>query len=264
VTAHTTAPVDVPGSNTLGSVASVQLPEGPWFVMADLWAHDTASTTRVDCDLSMGSDTDQSVVGLGASGAERDREPMGLSVVHAIAATVTVKLECDSGDAAGDVTANDIRITAIKAGKLSNLRYGGSTTSAGTGIPIISSVRRDGAVGVKGANGGPFTFAKVASYSLVAGKWALVATAWLRNFTAPDGTVVQCKLVAGSSRDTAHVTLPLSIGSVDGFELATVHTFSSSGTVTLLCGDSASTSQVEIQFIKITAIKAGTLSTEGL
>jgi hypothetical protein len=38
----------------------------------------------------------------------------------------------------------------------------------------------------------------------------------------------------------------------------------SSGTVTLLCGDSASTSQVEIQFIKITAIKAGTLSTEGL
>jgi hypothetical protein len=265
VTAHTTAPVDVSGSNTLGSVATVQLPKGPWFVMADLWALDTASAARVECDLSMGSDTDQSEVGLGASGAERDREPMGLSVVHAVAATATAKLQCDSTGSTGDVTANDVRITAIKAGKLSNLRFGAGTTTAGTGIPVISSVRRDGAAGVKGANGGPFQFAKVASYTLPAGKWALVATAWVQNFSAPNGTELQCKLEAGSSTDIVHVIYPLSsLGTVDGFELATVHTFSSGGTVTLLCGDTAATDQLEIQFTKITAIKAGTLSTEGL
>jgi hypothetical protein len=74
---------------------------------------------------------------------------------------------------------------------------------------------------------------------------------------------VRCKLVAGSSTDTAHVFLPLSTGAVDGFELATVHTFSSPGTVTVLCGDTALIGQVEIQFVKITAIKAGTLTTGG-
>jgi hypothetical protein len=42
--------------------------------------------------------------------------------------------------------------------------------------------------------------------------------------------------------------------------LSTVFTSSASKTATLLCGDDQSTDQVEVQFAKITAIQAGTLT----
>jgi hypothetical protein len=256
ISAHTTAPVGITQSPTLGTVASVALPKGPWFVMADLWAMNTASFARVECDLSLGSDTDQTRIGLNPAGQDRDREPMGLSVVHAVAGAVTARLRCDSGNADGAVEAHDVRILAIKAGKLTNQAFGGSSATAGTGIPRIMSVHRDASDGVKGSG----LLAKVASLDLPAGHWSLLATGWLQNFTGPDPTTVQCKLVAGSGVDTVHVILPLSTGSVDGFVLSTVFTSSASKTATLLCGDDQSTDQVEVQFAKITAIQAGTLT----
>ena len=164
----------------------------------------------------------------------------------------------------GDIKANDVRILAIKAGQLTDKTYGGATKSAGTGIPVIASVHRNAASGVKGANGGSFAYQKVASLSVPAGKWALVATAWVMNYSAPGGTILRCKLVAGASKDSVQLTYPLGVGNRDGFELSTVHAFSSTGVATLLCGQGASSDQLEIQSVKITAVKAGTLTSASL
>jgi hypothetical protein len=111
--------------------------------------------------------------------------------------------------------------------------------------------------GVKGAN----IFSTVARAKVPAGKWAFVATGSLTD-GFPNATTVECKIVAGARHDEAHLILKNAalVGSRDGFELEMTHLFSSPGTAALQCRSSASTGQVLIQFTKLTAIKAGTLT----
>jgi hypothetical protein len=261
ISASAAGPVAVSGNNVLGTVESLRLPAGRWFVVAKLYLQNTTTgSTRVLCRLATGSDKGQTEFGLQRSGQVADRNPAGLEVAHVFSSAGAATLQCDSQSASG-VQARFIRITAIQAGKLTTQAVGSGAKTTGSGIPQIISVRRDPASNVKGAN----NFSNVAQAKIPAGKWAFVATGSLSDITFPDATV-ECKIVAGADHDEAHLILTDTalVGSRDGFELEMTHVFSSPGTAALQCGSSAATSQVQIQFTKLTAIKAGTLTTAAI
>jgi hypothetical protein len=205
-----------------------------------------------------GADVASVQVGLQRPDEVGDRSPVGLSLAHAVTSGVTALVRCTSGNTSG-VNASDIRITAIRGGALTNRQIGGAVTTVGSGIPVIVSAHKDNHSDIKGGE-----FAKVLSFPLPSGTWAFLVTAWVKNWTAAEAQV-QCRVSAGSSVDTAHLILDQGTGEYDGFELALVHTFASTGNVLLECEAlGASTGQAQISFVKITAIRAGTLSTVGL
>ncbi|MFL5798455.1 MAG: hypothetical protein ACJ77A_11055 [Actinomycetota bacterium] len=226
--------MSVPGSSTFGTVASLKLTKGAWVVVAKgFLSNDSSSAAVAACVLVAGTDSNRFKSSPVSGGSSGSRASFLLTVGHAFASAGSANLRCESTAGTGDVKANLLRMTAIQAGTLTDKTIGGSTHTSGSGIPLVVTAHATAPVDLSGG-----TLGTVASVQLPEGPWFVMADLW--------------------ARDT------LSTGAVDGFELATVHTFSSPGAVTLLSGDTASTGQVEIQFVKITAIKAGSLSTEGL
>ena len=127
----------------------------------------------------------------------------------------------------------------------------GAAQAAAT--PIIKTGFKNGPVTVTGS-----TLKTVASMSLGAGNWAIFAKAFLHGGAAP--SVVTCQLTAGADFDPADAALET--GPSTAFEqtiaLNVAHKFATAGSVTLACKSPGTT--VSVNFIKITAIKAGTLT----
>jgi hypothetical protein len=119
--------------------------------------------------------------------------------------------------------------------------------------PIIKSGFKNGPVTVTGS-----TLKTVASMSLGAGSWAIFAKAFLHGGTKP--SVVLCQLTAGADFDPADAALETGPGSAfeQTIALNVVHKFSTAGSVTLACKSPGTT--VSVNYIKITAIQAGTLT----
>ncbi len=127
----------------------------------------------------------------------------------------------------------------------------GAARAAAT--PIIKSGFKNGPVTVTGS-----TFKAVATMPLGAGGWAIFAKAFLHGGANP--SVVTCQLTAGPDFDPTDAALET--GPASAFEqtiaLNVVHKFATAGGVKLACKSPGTT--VSVNFIKITAIKAGTLT----
>ena len=128
--------------------------------------------------------------------------------------------------------------------------HGGARAAA---TPIIKSGFKNGPVTVTGS-----TLKTVASMPLGAGSWAIFAKAFLHGGASP--SVVTCQLTAGADFDPADAALET--GPSTAFEqtiaLNVAHKFATAGSVTLACKSPGTT--VSVNFIKITAIQAGTLT----
>ncbi len=132
-----------------------------------------------------------------------------------------------------------------------------SAHPAAAAIPVIKTGFKNGPVGVSG------TKAKtVASMSLGKGSWEIFAKAWLHG--GPDPVAANCNLVAGADFDNATAALETGAGSsyAHSIALMVAHKFGSAGTVKLQCMSFGVA--ISVNFIKITAIKAGTLTNVGL
>jgi hypothetical protein len=125
---------------------------------------------------------------------------------------------------------------------------------AATAIPVIKSGFKDGPVSINtGVNR-----VTVASMSLGRGSWAIFAKAYLQGGSA--AVLMNCQLIAGGDFD---ITRPeLEAGGTSAFSqsiaLSVVHKFTSTGSVRFRCATFGV--PVTVNFIKITAIKAGTLT----
>ena len=112
-------PVALPSS--LATIATLNLPSaGKYVIFAKAWLFDSVNTpVLVDCQLSAESDTDQTRTMLeGNSGTVVAGAAVAFNVVHEFAAAGVAELKCNGFGV--NVTANQIKITAIKVGSLAN------------------------------------------------------------------------------------------------------------------------------------------------
>jgi hypothetical protein len=112
-------PVAVPA--TLTTIATLNLPSaGKYVIFAKLWLFDNANTTVLtDCQLSAEGDTDHARASLeGNSGTVVSGASVALNVVHEFTAAGVAELKCNAYGV--DVSANQIKLTAIKVGNLTN------------------------------------------------------------------------------------------------------------------------------------------------
>jgi hypothetical protein len=112
-------PVAVPSSLT--SIAQLSIPTpGKYVIVAKLWLFDNVNTSLLtDCQLAAGVDTDRARTMLeGNSGVVVAGATVAFNVVHEFISPGTVQLSCNAFGV--DVSANDIKITAIQVGDLTN------------------------------------------------------------------------------------------------------------------------------------------------
>jgi hypothetical protein len=112
-------PVAVPA--TLTTIATLNLPSaGKYVIFAKLWLFDNVNTSVLtDCQLSAEGDTDHARASLEGNGAAFvTGASVALNVVHEFTAAGAAELKCNAFGV--DVSANQIKITAIKVGNLTN------------------------------------------------------------------------------------------------------------------------------------------------
>jgi len=103
----------------------VSLAAGQYVIIAKLEINNSNSAdARPACTLSAGLDSDSALLGT-SDGTTLDNTAVGtLTVTHGFTAGGTVTLGCDSGYApAGTVTAERVKITAIRVGSLTNIGF---------------------------------------------------------------------------------------------------------------------------------------------
>lgn len=133
-----------------------------------------------------------------------------------------------------------------------------SVSARATPSPVIVAGFKNGPVAISGTG-----LQTVATMHVPAGKWAIFGKAWLLNLDdvnlAPD-----CRLVAGTSSDSARGGLGHNHNDVNtmNVSLNVIHTFRTAGTVMMKCN--VFSVHVQVNSIKITAIKAGKLTSGGL
>jgi hypothetical protein len=112
-------PVAAPGS--LSTIATLNIPQaGNYVIFAKLWMFDNVNTgVLTDCELSAGSDTDKTRTMLtGNSGNVVTGAAVALNIVHVFSTAGAVELKCNAFGVS--VNINNIKITAIKVGNLTN------------------------------------------------------------------------------------------------------------------------------------------------
>jgi len=126
-----------------------------------------------------------------------------------------------------------------------------------TPSPVIISGFKDGPVSVTG------NFQNVlARLRLPQGSWAIFGKAWVDDVGS--GVDMDCRLVAGGDFDQARAAISQGVGAPvdETIALNVVHRFGRPGTVKFECKSSGV--PVNVNFIKITAIKAGQLANRPL
>jgi hypothetical protein len=112
------APITLP--STLRTIATLRVPAGNYIVFAKLSVWDGVNEAdTLTCKLVAGKDFDTSVTVLtGNTAGYVNYAAMALNVVHHFSARGKINLQCTGGSI--DTSANWIKISAIKAGSLSD------------------------------------------------------------------------------------------------------------------------------------------------
>jgi hypothetical protein len=250
VAGHLDRPVPIHAGRGLATIGSLALAAGPWSITATLYLQATAAGLRTTvCRLVAGSAVDETVATTTDTGAG-SIAPLLLTVVHTFGSAGDARLRCGSDGAIGDVEARFVGIEATRAGTLTNGGLSQPGTTTGSGAPIV----------VSGSDDGPRTIAGSLSYSdlghldLGAGSWWVVAKAYVVNSTTSI-SAFECKLTTPTDVDDQQASILSASRQPTGMQV--VHTFASQGSIHLRC---RAPSSLTARFIKITALKAGSLT----
>jgi hypothetical protein len=107
-------------SSSAKTVASMSLTKGTWEIFAKAWLHGGPSAVVVSCVLAAGGDFDNASAALETGGGTAYVESIAMNVAHHFGAAGSVKLQCTTFGV--PVSVNYIKITAIKAGTLTNVK----------------------------------------------------------------------------------------------------------------------------------------------
>lgn len=250
------------------TVASLALPAGGWFVTASahLRARDGTLSDHlgVDCRLGVGGVTDVAHATPTAKDYWGSRVSLSLTAVGRLTSPGSARLSC-AGEVDGAVAIRDIRLVAMKAGRLTTRTTSPGGTTSGSGKPRIISIRA-GTVHDVPLDGSLWS---VGSLYLPRGRWWVTAKAVAQGdlSSSPTNGSYRCRLDAGGDFDELEfgLTAQGSAGDAVSLGLQVVHSFSLPGVADLVCGGTPSFSQTfSVARIVITAVKAGRLTNRWL
>ncbi|MEA2026133.1 MAG: hypothetical protein U9O18_05535 [Chloroflexota bacterium] len=260
-----TGPIDI-SATKWRQVAALPLPKGRFFVTATATLLGRGGTPnirqQVACRLVLGSVKDF----IHASPARVDyggsRVPILLTVAGRLKSPGKARLRCYGADKRDDVAIRDIRITAVRAGRLTlqdGMELVAKRTTFGSGTPRIISARSVVGSWVTGSG----SYQSVGSLALPKGRWWVIAKAvsFARGAPGFESADYRCRLGAGVDHDDLKFglasTSPPSKGSRVPLGLQVVHWFRTPGGVSLEC---KGPSNMLIDHVVITAVKAGRLT----
>jgi hypothetical protein len=238
------------------AMATLSVPKGNWLIVAKAQVHGTGALLgRVFCRLVADGDFDEVSTAPNGGGLEGDLEPIVMTVVHHFPTAGSTHVDCYRDASGGIPYLSNLKITATKAGKLTNTQMGGSGSSHGSGSPRVISAWRDASASHSG-NG---SYQSVGQMNVPRGRWWIIAKAQLEG-PAVGLVPVLCQLKAGSDVDLSRVGLaPTSTQTdVNPISAQIVHVFSSKTPVRFRC--KADAASWEVRHVKITAVQAGTLT----
>ena len=251
---HATSPVSIPGLSGLVSVLSMSLPAGDWWVTgAGSAVHGSGGLADYECRLMTPSDFD---VQAGHLWNGLDASVFETQVVHHAAAPFIVSIQCSS-----DVTLDVgfAAITAVRAGRLTNHLIGGGTAGYGSGPPRIASSFADLPAALPGGG----ALQTVGTAALPAGAWLISATLTVRLISAVDPAQIlkiTCRLVAAGDVDEDVIRLDVQTNLQETLPLLLTHRSSGAFNANVRCKDDGDPGQIVPSFLKITALKLGTLT----
>ncbi len=235
------------------TVARLALPRGDWFVTAKALLSDVAGSGDhhgVNCDLWVGSVSDRISAVPGRADEGGNRVPILLTAAGRLGSAGKARLSC-VGELPG-VRISDIRINAMRVGRLTTQRIGTAARTTGSGKPrVVSGKRTANEVIGNGA------FHSVATLPLPKGAWWIVAKAV--GSDALGGGIFTCRLGAGADFDETTFGLQ-SRGwpsETKPMALQVVHRFGAAGVAQLQC---LAPTDLHLSDIVITAVKAGKLT----
>lgn len=260
------------GSGSPQDVAWLGMPDkGRWWIVAKA-VYQGGLTGAYGCRLEAGGDFDEIQFTGAYAGKHGDRLPLGLEVVHDFPGPGFAALTCQT-----DPTTNNhsfdmgqVTITAIEVGRLTNRDLATDTpSSSGSGAPRVISGWHNGPLGIPRKTTG---YKRLTSLSLPYGRWSVLAKLWVEteSDTNDHAGLVTCRLVFGSVADktTINFSKPPVLASLYGLPqpmaLAISYSSIEPGPVELRCRRAKAGGPVKAYFIKITAIKAGSLTRKPL
>ena len=252
--AHSQSAVSV-NTGYFTSIATLPLPDGQWWIRADLSVGSENAWTDYECQMTVGGQTDA---------VDGRLEPGEATMVSFnIAAIITPRTTVDDVRVRcknfydRPIDAGQISITAIKLGTLSRIDLSnGSSTTSGEGKPVAIHAQR-----LTSPHLGK-TYKNVGDVGL-GGKW--IASA---KVTSTGIETLQCRLRDGQDSDQSIEELP------DNGRTMAMQTASSGSTRTrrslaLQCRDPDHEPQLlgfkaKVTYVKMTALKVGTLTFRSL
>ena len=134
---------------------------------------------------------------------------------------------------------------------------GSASQGRTTPSPIIKTGAKDGPFPVQGGN----LLRQVAALRLGAGKYTIFAKVELQNLDSIDERI-GCSLVAGANHDSGNALIPAAGAQIsdDTVSMNVSHVFSVAGAARVLCATNGPAHTAQGFDLKITAIRAGTLT----
>jgi hypothetical protein len=258
-------PLDVPGGDSPAPIATMDLAKGRWMLFAKAYLVNTSEEVlATKCRLVAGGNFDET-----AASTDGDAAPDVAPEAAAIAAQLVhnfsapsggeVSFHCASDGLVGQVKAYYVRITAVSAGRVRLERFGRTPTTFGPPDALPKVLAGYEADSVSLQNDGQFkTLGKLA---IPAGNWAFVGKLMVRN-TGAEPREARCRLVTGSTIDEAEARLGPSDNGPDRMALSLVsaHRYEKEGLALIQCATVSSPGQLKARGIRLTAVRAGRLS----
>lgn len=235
------------------TLARLALPRGNWLVTAKALLSEVSGSGShfgVDCRLKVGSGSDRISAAPGHASEGGNMVPMLLTAAGRLGSAGKARLSC-VGEIPG-VRISDIRINAMRVGRLTTRGIAPAGMTSGSGKPRVISGKRS----LDEVNGDG-SFHSVATLPLPKGAWWIVAKA-VGSGSNSNG-VFTCRIVAGGDFDEVSFGLRPRFGHSDTVPLAlqVVHRFGSAGVAHLEC---LGPDDFDLADIVITAVKAGKLT----
>ena len=250
---------DVNGDGSYHSVATLPLPSGKWWIVAKAVGLGTNDAGIFSCRLTAGQDYDELHFGLKPRFGPSDTLPLGLQVVHRFGSAGSAELQCTGPH---DFDVNDVVITAMRAGKLTNRRLSdGDAVHVGTGWPRVISGWLDGPTTIPVG----LQFQTIASLPLPKGRWMAVAKLWFEGASVPaDFFRAVCRIRLSKGKDFAIIEYEPDVTRVGPMVMSLALRTKHAGALKLQCIRFPGGGSSDAYFVKLTALKAGNLVKKGL
>jgi hypothetical protein len=244
-------PLDVRGYDEWGTMGSLALPSGAWFITVKGYLQGMF-TSDASCRVVAGSDSNSALMRLtqGTAGAGQ-WVSFELMTAHRFGSAGKAVVQCQTNAPTGNVLLRQLQMTALKASKLTTFEFGGPATTTGSGKPWIAAGRSSGSPDVPGDS----SYHSIGEIVLPTGLWWITARANLNHFSLTPPDVFDCQLQSPTDFDHAYEIIG-GIGASTPIATQVVHKFTSPGAVELSC---ASGTHLHASDVRITAVKAGHL-----